>query len=481
MNGLNLFIIVLIICPALIALGIPVIRGKKVSRLPENADNEREERYARKLSEMIRCDTVSGIRHDEEERQKFVRFHEVLRELFPYVFTQLEVIDLEGSLLIFWKGRSNDRPILLMSHQDVAAVSGEWRFDPFSGKIAEGKVWGRGACDTKCSLMGFLEAAEELLEEGYVPDQDVYLGGSCTEEVGGGGAPRIVAELKRRGVKLFMVCDEGGGIQDEPMPGIHSPIAMIGIQEKGTADVTLSFSGPGGHAHTPPKHDPVSETSAFIVSMKKRPPFRSRLTPSVRQMLKKLAPYADLPVRVVLSNLWLFGPIISRFTPKISPDAASMLQTTCAFTRLKGSKAYNVIPTKVTVGANMRFIPHQSMEESLKALEKRAAKYGLTIDEVHGNDCTKAADLSGEAFGLLEGALHETFPELGFAPYLLTGATDARFFDEICSDVFRFAPVEYGPEQKKGIHGVDENLQTRCLPGCVDFYKNLIRQNSGKV
>ena len=478
MNWLIIFIILLIICPALTALGITFIKGKKVSRLPQNVDREREESYARKLAEMIRCDTVSSVKHDEDERQKFVRFHEVLRELFPHVFARLEVNDLEGSLLIFWKGRSDERPILLMSHQDVVPVSGDWRFDPFSGEIAEGKVWGRGACDTKCSLMGFLEAAEELLEEGYVPDQDVYLGGSCTEEVGGGGAPRIVAELKKRGVKLFMVCDEGGGIQDEPVPGIHSPIAMIGIQEKGTADVTLTLSGPGGHAHTPPKHDPVSEMSAFIVDMKKRPPFRSRLTPSVRQMLEKLAPYADYPVRAVLSNLWLFGPVISHFTPKISPDAASMLQTTCAFTKLEGSEAYNVIPTRVTVGANMRFIAHQPMEESLKVLEKRAAKHGLVIENVHGNDCTKAADLTGEAFGVFEGALHETFPELGWAPYLLTGATDARFFDEICGEVFRFAPVEYGPEQKKGIHGVDENLPTRCLPGCVDFYKNLIRMNS---
>ena len=473
-----LIILLLIICPAFTALGIAVVKGKKVSRLNDNADEAREERYALKLSRMIRCDTVSAAEHDEEQRQKFLCFHEELKELFPHVFTQLEINDLDGSLLIFWEGRSHERPILLLSHQDVVPVSGNWRFDPFSGQIEDGRVWGRGACDTKCSLMGFLQAAEELLEKGYVPEQDVYLAGSCTEEVGGDGAPRIVAELKKRGVKLFMVCDEGGGIQDEPVPGIHSPIAMIGIQEKGTADVTLTLSGPGGHAHTPPKHDPVSEVSAFIVSMKKRPPFKSRMTPSVRQMLEHLAPYADLPVRTVLSNLWLFGPFITHLTPKISPDAASMLQTTCAFTKLEGSEAFNVIPTKVTVGANMRFIPHQPKEESLKVLEKRAAKYGLVIGEVHGNDATKAADLSGEAFGVFKGALHETFPGLGYAPYLLTGATDARFFDGICSEVFRFAPVEYGPEQKKGIHGVDENLPTRCLPGCVDFYKNLIRKNS---
>ena len=70
----------------------------------------------------------------------------------------------------------------------------------FSGDIAEGKVWGRGASDTKCSVMAFFQAVEELLAEGFVPPTDVYLASSCTEEWGGDGAPKIVAELQRRGL-----------------------------------------------------------------------------------------------------------------------------------------------------------------------------------------------------------------------------------------------------------------------------------------
>ena len=57
----------------------------------------------------------------------------------------------------------------------------------------------------------------------------------------------------------------------------------------------------------------------------------------------------------------------------------------------------------------------------------------------------------------------------------MTGATDARFYQEICGNVFRFAPVIYGPEQMKGMHGLNENIGISCLPGAVDFYRNLIR------
>ena len=56
----------------------------------------------------------------------------------------------------------------------------------------------------------------------------------------------------------------------------------------------------------------------------------------------------------------------------------------------------------------------------------------------------------------------------------MTGATDAYHYQRICDAVVRFAPVIYGPEQMKGMHGVNENIEYRCLPGCVDFYKNLI-------
>ncbi len=467
-------IILFIICPVLTALGITIVKGKKISRLPASPDTERAGQYAKKLSAMIRCDTVSSEEPDDEEKERFKAFHEVLRKLFPLVHAHLEVTDLDGSLLYYWKGEKSDRPILLMSHQDVVPASGDWKYPPFSGTISDGRIWGRGACDTKCSLMGFLQAAEELLGEGYTPRQDIYLASSCTEEVGGDGAPSIVRELKKRGVRLWLVCDEGGGIQDAPIPGIKDPIAMIGIQEKGTADITFCSKGKGGHAHTPPKHNPVEDLAAFICSMKRRPPFRSRLTPPVRAMLEQLAPYAVFPIRMVLSNLWLFAPLVDLVTPKISPDAASMLRTTCAFTRMQGEEAFNVIPVKATIGANVRFIPHQPMEESLKILEKRAASYGVSIESVHGNDCSGCADIGSESFGLIRSALAETFPELGWAPYILTGATDARFFDEVCGQIFRFAPVEYGPEQKKGIHGIDENLEYATLAGCVDFYRNLI-------
>ncbi len=428
---------------------------------------------AQKLSKMIRYDTTSHANVHEEE--KFLGFHKVLEELFPLVHEKLERTVIDGNLLYYWKGKSSEKPILLMSHQDVVPAEGEWLHEPFSGDIADGKVWGRGASDTKCSVMAFFEAVEELLREGYTPECDVYLASSCTEEWAGDGAPKIVEELKRRGVELFIVCDEGGGIISEPIGGIKGNFAMVGVFEKGKADVKFTARSTGGHASAPAKNTPIARLAAFVNEVETHTPFRRKFLPEVSAMFARLAPYAPFGLKLVMGNLWLFAPIMKPVLGRISAQAGAMLQTTIAFTMQSGSDAYNVLPQEATLGANMRFIPHQGEKESLEIIKALAAKHGLETEIVHSNDYTEPVDINGEAFRLVEKVIGETFPGLPVSPYVMTGATDAQFYQPICPSCIRFAPVIYGPEQMKGMHGLNENIEYNCLPGAVSFYQNLIK------
>ena len=435
-------------------------------------DPDRARAYAEKLADMIRCETVSVPGADQ--RAKFLGFHAVLERLFPRVHEALEKTEIDGNLLFYWKGRSSERPIVLMSHQDVVPAEGEWLHGPFSGDIADGKVWGRGASDTKCSLMAFFQAVEELLEAGFVPPQDVYLSSSCTEEWAGDGCPKLVAELKRRGVKPWLVCDEGGGIITEPIGGIHGNFAMVGVFEKGKADVRFAATSNGGHASAPKAHSPIARLAAFVNEIETRNVFRRRMPPEVAAMFETLAPYASFPLKLVFSNLWLFRPVLLRVLPTISAQAGAMIRTTMAFTMQSGSDACNVLPQRATVSANMRFIPHQGMNESLAIVKRLAEKHHLDMEVLSASDFTPATDIHGEAFRTVQRVIDQTFPGCAGSPYVMTGATDARFYQEICENVVRFAPVIYGPEQMKGMHGLNENIAFDCLPGAVDYYKNLI-------
>lgn len=474
-----LYILLAIVLLLAVLIVIAVIRtamapAKKSTYVPpeDPESQKRAQEYAQKLSKMIQYDTVSH--ENVHDVPKYLGFHKVLEELFPLVHQNLEKTEIDGNLLFYWKGRKHDRPVVLMSHQDVVPAEGNWIHAPFSGDIADGKVWGRGASDTKCSVMGFFQAVEELLAAGYEPEQDVYLSSSCTEEWAGDGCPKLVAELQRRGVKPYIVCDEGGGIITSPIAGISGNFAMVGIFEKGKADVKFTAKSNGGHASAPGKNTPIVRLADFVHDVEHHTPFKRELEPEVQEMFETLAPYASFGLRLVFGNMWLFKPLLVKLLPVISSQAGAMLQTTIAFTMASGSDAYNVMPSEASVGANMRFIPHQGMYESLGIIGNKAKEYGLEMHIDHANDYSKPLDTHGEAFDLIRETIAKTFPGCAMSPYVMTGATDAYHYQKICDNVIRFAPVIYGPEQMKGMHGLNENIEYNCLPGCVDFYKHLI-------
>lgn len=448
---------------------------KRISVYAPDTDENRAADYAEKLSEMVKCETVSSP--DDNRISKFCEFHELLCRLFPNVHEKLERTVIDGNLLYFWRGVRHDKPLVLMSHQDVVPAEGEWEHAPFSGDITDGKVWGRGAADTKCTLMAFFQAVEELCSVGYIPEQDVYLASSCTEEINGDGCPKIVAELKRRGVKPHLVCDEGGGIISEPIGGVKGNYAMIGVFEKGKGDLKFTARSTGGHSAAPKRNSPIARLAAFENAVEKRSPFKKKLPPEVREMFESLAPYAGFGMRLLFGNLWLFEPLLKAVLPMLSAQAGAMLKTTIAFTMQSGSEAVNVIPQEASVWANMRFIPHQGKDESIKIITRLAAKYGLETEVIRATDHTKPVSTKGEAWDKVIKAIEKTFPGLAYSPYIMTGATDSSFFSEICENCVRFGPVVFGPEQMKGMHGLNENIEIKCLPGAVDFYKNIIDLN----
>ncbi len=437
-----------------------------------SSDTNRVDAYSKKLSQMVQYETVSS--RDNPNIQKFQDFHKLLEQLFPTVFANCEMTDLEGSLILKWKGKTDIDPILIMSHMDVVEANGEWRYPAFSGKIADGKVWGRGSADTKCSLMAFLQAAEEMIADGYIPECDIYLVSSCTEEIGGSGGPSICNWLKEHGVHLYMLCDEGGSIIRDPIGGVNGHFAAVGIFEKGYGDLKFTAHSIGGHASAPKKNTPIARLAKFICDVEKNYPFKSKFSPAVEGMFKTLSHYSGFGLRLVFANLWLFKPLLKKVMPMISAQAAAMLRTTIAFTMQSGSEGYNVIPQEATVCANMRYIPHQSTDESIEIITNLAKKYDIETEVVYRGYPSNSLDLNGRPYEIVKNCINTVFPKIGVMPYVVTGATDARFYGDVCDACVRFSPVIYDSQQLSAMHGIDENIDCGCLPHAVDYYKQII-------
>ncbi|MBI3736587.1 M20/M25/M40 family metallo-hydrolase, partial [Candidatus Sumerlaeota bacterium] len=220
--------------------------SKQISVKPVPKIEIDEKGAVERLAAAVRIKTVSHQDPKEFDPQPFRDLDEHIKRSFPKVHEKLARETISGySFLYTWKGTDPAlKPVLLMGHMDVVPVEPgteeKWEHPPFSGELAGGFIWGRGSLDDKLSVFAALEAAEKLIGEGFQPARTIYFAFGHNEEVGGtGGASEIAALLKSRGIELHYVMDEGLAITDGMVPGVASPVALIGIAEKGYMSIEL--------------------------------------------------------------------------------------------------------------------------------------------------------------------------------------------------------------------------------------------------
>lgn len=473
------FLILLAIVVILLIIAIIraiIIKKEYIPATKVMGEVARKEEFARKLGDLIKCNTITYV--NPEDADRFLHYHQVVKEMFPLIDKKLEKIEIEGySFLYKWKGKNQTKkPILLIGHSDVVPITKDgWTKDPFSGDYDGERVHGRGALDNKSSFYAFMQAVEDLLKDGFVPEVDVYLGSASDEEIAGVGAVRIMKYLKERNVRLALVLDEGGAIITGVLPTLKAPFAVVGILEKGFANLEFVKTGIGGHASTPSKNTPLVQIAKFITEVEKKKPLKKKFIPEVQTMFECMAPYMSFSYRLLFANFWLFKPLLTRLLPAVSPYGAAILGTTFAFTMAEGSSAPNVIPTKAKVIVNIRTHPIQDITSSLKVFNKIASKYGITGTMIKGAEATKKVDMNSKGYLYLTEMIKRIFPDIGIAPYVITGRTDAREFEEISDCTIRFAPTRMTNEDLKGIHGINESVAINSVIEAIHFYKELLK------
>jgi Acetylornithine deacetylase/Succinyl-diaminopimelate desuccinylase and related deacylases len=435
-------------------------------------------KYEEKLSAMIQCETVS--QNGKDNLEKFEAFQAKLRELFPRVFSDSVVEVIKGNLLVCYKSKApKGQPIILMSHQDVVEATGDWKYPPFSGEIAEGNVWGRGTVDTKGALFCIFQALEEVIEEGIDPGVDVYIASSCTEEIAGEGGPLLAARLKELGVKAQFLMDEGGMIKGEPIKGAKGTFAMIGVLEKGTCNFKFVAKGQGGHASAPGHNTPIPRLAAFIDGIEKKDPFKAKMNATTIEMFRRLGPTISGPLGFLLRHAKGFSPLLEKVLPKSNPLAGAMIKTTIAFTTSGAANGLNVLPETAFVTGNCRVIHHCDENETERILKELAAPHDIEVIPLYKSSPCPVVSYKCDQFKLLEKTIKKVFPDVTPCPYAMTGGTDARFYSEVSDACLRFAPLEINEQQYKSIHGLNENIGVETLKKGVLCYKELIKAFQG--
>jgi carboxypeptidase PM20D1 len=437
------------------------------------------------LAGALAIETVSYQDPAQFDGQQFRALHDYLAQRFPRVHQALkrEVVN-DYSLLYTWQGTGTEPPVLLLGHLDVVpadpATAASWTHPPFGGVIDDGYIWGRGAVDDKGSVLATLEAIELLLAAGYQPPRSVILAFGHDEELLGEKGAKAMAEmLAQRQITPALVLDEGGSILVDLFPGVAAPVASIGIAEKGYVSVELTVAGVGGHSSMPPVRTAVGQLSTAVDRLQNHL-VPSNLDAAIGRSFDYLGPEMSFPLRLVIANMWLFGPLVEwQMASEARTNAA--IRTTTAPTMFQGGVKENQLPTSARAVVNFRILPGDTVQRVLEHIRRTIDDPEVKVSVLGAaDDPSPVSDPDGPAFAYLNRTIRATNPDAVVSPFLVLGATDARHYVRLTPNVFRFAPMRTRPEDVPRFHGLNERIAIDNYAGMIRFYAELLR-NLGQL
>ncbi|MFF9113848.1 M20/M25/M40 family metallo-hydrolase [Streptomyces sp. NPDC014776] len=383
------------------------------------------------------------------------------RKAAEYVAEKLAEVGLEPKIFESHPGRAStvariegedpSRPALLIhGHLDVVpANAADWTHDPFSGEIADGCVWGRGAVDMKDMDAMTLAVVRDRLRSGRRPPRDIVVAFLADEEAGGTyGARHLVDHHPDLFEGVTEAISEVGGFSFTVNE--QRRLYLIQTAEKGMHWMKLTVAGTAGHGSMIHRDNAITELSEAVARVG-RHKFPVRVTKTTRAFLDELgdALGTELDPEDMESTLARLGGIAKLI--------GATLSNTANPTQLNAGYKVNVIPGEATAHIDGRFLPGHE-EEFLADLDRLLGP-NVRREDVHADKAVETT-FDGALVEAMQSALVAEDPAAKAIPYMLSGGTDAKSFDDLGIRGFGFAPLKLPPELDFAgmFHGVDERV-----------------------
>ncbi|GAP22196.1 M20/M25/M40 family metallo-hydrolase [Leptolinea tardivitalis] len=424
---------------------------------------------AEHLSEVIRCRTIAADELTTTMRDDYFNLHRVLLKQFPRVHTTLEVRSSQDlSLLYIWPGRNPKLPgVLLSGHYDVPPVDpktvDKWKVPPFSGQVKDGFIWGRGTLQGKGQMVAILQAVETMLRNGYKPERTVYLsfGHDCLTG-GKMGACRTAAYLKKAGVRLEVVLDEGDWIAGDYFPGMTGSAAVIGVSERG--HIRFDFTTQNTK-RTDNKLDILSHALSRLADH----PLPASLK-EIRESYRGLVGAISYTQQVIFANTWLLSWLAHSLILK-HPEAQMRSTTQFIPVLFNGSleQAHAEVDVFLMPGESIAAVS----DHIRKAVQDERVLFQAESDRAW--EAPKPSSPDSAAYQTIERAVLEVYDGIPVAPVVQPWPGDARFYTSICRNVFRFTPLLVPPEDDLELDGINERIRVKSLVKMTQFYIRLLQ------
>lgn len=470
-----------------------------------------------KIPTISRDDSQSPI-EDPEAWNNFTRFHWFLESQFPEVYETLKVEKHnQYGLLLTWEGSNPDlKPLLLMAHQDVVPIDPatlkDWKFPPFEGNWDDEFIYGRGTSDCKSLVVGYYQAFTRLITEGFKPHRTVVISLGFDEEIGGlwGASELAQVLIKRYGNdSFFAILDEGGSSIDV-VNGV--PVALPSIGEKGSVNIDISLTTPGGHSSIPPDHTNIGIVSELIREIEATP-FDSLLSAKnpTLNYLQCVAKHTDSIDDRLKKDIFNAGGSDEEATSRVIDYLSGIralkytVKTTQAIDVIHGGVKSNALPefTKVTI--NHRISIESSIYETVAKIlgnVKYVAanfKIGVLLNDeeivpatenghfqisyVHGLSPAKVSPTDNDSYNLFRGTIKHIikdyiYPDLAepvVAGNLNSGNTDTNRYWALSDNIYRFKFSSLNGLISGATHSINEKVKIDDLLSLIGFVYEYVK------
>jgi acetylornithine deacetylase/succinyl-diaminopimelate desuccinylase-like protein len=422
------------------------------------------------LQQLIRFDTVNPP-GNERLLQEFL-----LGELTSAGFDceLLGAVPERPNLIARLRGAADGPTLCLLGHVDtVLAHPDEWTHGPWSGEVADGYLWGRGALDMKSQVAAEIAAAISLARSGWRPARgELLICSVVDEETGGALGAQWITETHPDKVRCDFLINEGGGPCFE-----YGGTRRYGVccGEKGVFRFKLVTDGVAGHASLPRMGDnALLKLGPLLERLGARQPSYA-ITDVPAAFLRGLGQDPADPAGAVER--------LAAADPRLATLFEPMLGVTFTPTRAGASEKVNVIPSRAELHVDCRVPPGLGEDEVRRAIVEVLGADGRDgsgfrvefTERVVGN----GSALDSPLRDAIDGWIAEHDAGATTVPVILPGFTDSRWFRNAFPDcvAYGFFPHRHQSllESAPLVHGADERIDARDLGYAARFYADVTR------
>ena len=368
------------------------------------------------------------------------------------------------------KGVDEKRPGLVVhGHLDVVpANADDWSVDPFSAKIKDGMIWGRGAVDMKNMDAMIIAIFRMWARKGIKPPRNIVLAFFADEEAGSlFGSRWMVAKHP----EVFKGCSEAisevGGFS-VTVAG-NKRLYFIEAAQKGIHWMRLSASGRAGHGSMMNPENALTRLSEAVSKVGSYE-WPQRYTKTVKVLFNKIAEvtgkkYDEKDLRPLLEEI---GPMARMI--------GATLQNTANPTMLEAGYKANVIPQSASAVIDGRFLP--GLENELNQTIKDIIGPDITVETIT-HDIALEVDFEGDLVESMNRSILAFDPEGIPVPYLMSGGTDNKALSELGIIGYGFSPLQLPADLDfmALFHGVDERVPVDGIKFGVNVLEEFLRNS----